>query len=126
MITLVSGLADVCCFPCGSNTLIAFGDTTVDVIMKKINSRNITSVMDAILKLGDILALRCNTFQLLIYLLLFSGFVQQVHECHCFGFHFIDHAIHQSHQIVIGKHGNDTHDQTAYGGDHGFVDTAGK
>ena len=61
MITLVSGLADVCCFPCGSNTLIAFGDTTVEVIIKKINSRNITSVMDAILKLGDIFALRCNT-----------------------------------------------------------------
>ena len=50
-----------CCFPCGSNTLIAFGDTTVEVIIKKINSRNITSVMDAILKLGDIFALRCNT-----------------------------------------------------------------
>lgn len=48
-------------FSCGSNTLIAFGDTTVEVIIKKINSRNITSVMDAILKLGDIFALRCNT-----------------------------------------------------------------
>ena len=57
----VKGLADVCCFPCGSNTLIAFGETTVDVIIKKISNRKMTSVMDAILKLGDILALRCST-----------------------------------------------------------------
>ncbi|EDO53233.1 hypothetical protein BACUNI_03248 [Bacteroides uniformis ATCC 8492] len=33
----------------------------VDVIIKKISSRKIRSVMDAILKLGDILALRFNT-----------------------------------------------------------------
>ena len=61
IITRVKGLADVCCFPCGSNTLIAFGETTVDVIIKKISNRKMTSVMDAILKLGDILALRCST-----------------------------------------------------------------
>ena len=35
--------------------------TMVDVIIKKISSRKIRSVMDAILKLGDIFALRCNT-----------------------------------------------------------------
>ena len=35
--------------------------TMVDVIIKKISSRKIRSVMDAILKLGDILALRFNT-----------------------------------------------------------------
>ena len=34
---------------------------TVDVIIKKISNRKMTSVMDAILKLGDILALRCST-----------------------------------------------------------------
>ena len=60
------GLADVCCFPCGSNTLIAFGETTVDVIIKKISNRKMTSVMDAILKLGDILALRCSTLSSII------------------------------------------------------------
>ena len=54
------------CFPCGSNTLIAFGETTVDVIIKKISNRKMTSVMDAILKLGDILALRCNTLSSII------------------------------------------------------------
>ena len=61
MMTLVKGFAEVCCFPCGSSTLIALGDTMVDVIIKKISSRKIRSVMDAILKLGDILALRFNT-----------------------------------------------------------------
>ena len=30
--TLVKGFAEVCCFPCGNNTLIALGDTMVDVI----------------------------------------------------------------------------------------------
>jgi hypothetical protein len=57
MTTRVSGLADVCCFPCGRSTFIAFGDTTVDVIIKNISSRKMTSVIDAMLKLGDILAL---------------------------------------------------------------------
>ena len=61
MMTLVKGFAEVCCFHCGNNTLIALGDTMVDVIIKKISSRKIRSVMDAILKLGDILALRFNT-----------------------------------------------------------------
>ena len=32
MMTLVKGFAEVCCFPCGSSTLIALGDTMVDVI----------------------------------------------------------------------------------------------
>ena len=41
-------------------------DTTVEVIIKKINNRNITSVMDAILKLGDILALRFNAILIVI------------------------------------------------------------
>ena len=35
--------------------------TMVDVIIKKISSRKIRSVMDAMLKLGDILTLRFNT-----------------------------------------------------------------
>ena len=48
MMTLVKGFAEVCCFPCGNNTLIALGDTMVDVIIKKISSRKIRSVMDAI------------------------------------------------------------------------------
>jgi hypothetical protein len=61
MMTLVKGFAEVCCFPCGNNTLIALGDTMVDVIIKKISSRKIRSVMDAMLKLGDILTLRFNT-----------------------------------------------------------------
>ncbi|MEI3074357.1 MAG: hypothetical protein V8T40_08885 [Phocaeicola vulgatus] len=57
MITLVSGFAEVCCLPCGSNTLMALGDTMVEVIMKNISNRNMMSVIDAILKLGDILCL---------------------------------------------------------------------
>jgi hypothetical protein len=58
--TRVSGLAEVCCFPCGNSTLIALGDTTVEVIIKKISNKKIRSVMEAILKLGDIFALRFN------------------------------------------------------------------
>ena len=63
MITLVNGLAEVCCLPCGNNTLIALGDTTVEVIIKKISNRNMTSVIDAILKLGDIFARRFNAIK---------------------------------------------------------------
>ena len=48
---------------------MALGDTIVDVIIKKINSRKIKSVMDAMLKLGDILALRFNTLLITNYYL---------------------------------------------------------
>jgi len=64
--TLVSGLAEVCCLPCGNNTLIALGDTTVEVIIKNISNRNMTSVMEAILKLGDTLFLLFNPTLLVI------------------------------------------------------------
>ena len=60
MITRVSGFAEVCCLPCGSNTLIALGETMVEVIIKNISNKNMMSVMDAILKLGDILFLLFN------------------------------------------------------------------
>ena len=60
MITRVSGFADVCCLPCGSNTLIALGETMVEVIIKNISNKNMMSVIDAILKLGDILFLLFN------------------------------------------------------------------
>ncbi|EFG18779.1 hypothetical protein M099_2774 [Phocaeicola vulgatus str. 3975 RP4] len=36
---------------------MALGDTMVEVIMKNISNRNMMSVIDAILKLGDILCL---------------------------------------------------------------------
>jgi hypothetical protein len=42
------------------------GDTTVEVIIKNISSRKMTSVMDAILKLGDTLFLLFNPTLLLI------------------------------------------------------------
>lgn len=41
--------------------LDSVGRSMVDVIIKKISSRKIRSVMDAMLKLGDILTLRFNT-----------------------------------------------------------------
>ena len=63
MMTRVNGFADVRCFPCGSNTLIALGDTMVEVIMKNISNKNMMSVMDAILKLGDILFLLFNAIR---------------------------------------------------------------
>ena len=63
MMTRVNGFADVCCFPCGSKTLIALGDTIVEVIIKNISNKNMISVMDAILKLGDILCLLFNAIR---------------------------------------------------------------
>ena len=39
---------------------MALGDTMVEVIMKKISSRKMRSVIEAMLKAGDILALRFN------------------------------------------------------------------
>ena len=63
---MVSGLAEVCCLPCGNSTLIALGDTTVEVIIKNISNRNMTSVMEAILKLGDTLFLLFNPTLLVI------------------------------------------------------------
>ena len=58
MVTRVSGLAAVCFFACGNVTLMAFGMTTVEVTIKKINSRNMTSVMDAMLKASFTFVLR--------------------------------------------------------------------
>ena len=57
MIILTIGFADVCSEPCGSNTLMALGETIVDVIMKNINNRNIRSVIDDMLNVGDIFCL---------------------------------------------------------------------
>lgn len=51
------GLAEVCSEPCGRSTLMAFGDTMVEVIIKNISSKKIKSVIDDMLKLGDIFCL---------------------------------------------------------------------
>ena len=58
MITRVRGLAEVCCFPWGRSTLMALGVTIVEVIMKNISNKNTRSVIDDMLKVGDILFLR--------------------------------------------------------------------
>lgn len=63
MITRVNGLAEVCCFPCGSNTFMALGDTMVEVIIKNISNKNMMSVIDAILKFGDIFCLLFNAIR---------------------------------------------------------------
>ena len=49
MVTRVSGLAAVCFLAWGSVTLMAFGMTTVEVTIKKMSSRNMTSVIEAML-----------------------------------------------------------------------------
>ena len=51
------GLAEVCSEPCGRSTLMAFGDTMVEVIIKNISSKKIKSAIDDMLKLGDIVCL---------------------------------------------------------------------
>ena len=55
MMTLAKGFAEVCCELCGNSTLMAFGLTIVDVIIKNISSRKMMSVIDDMLKCGDIL-----------------------------------------------------------------------
>lgn len=47
---------------------MAFGETMVEVIIKNISSRNMRSVIDDILKLGDIFCLLFNAIRSLIYL----------------------------------------------------------
>ena len=120
MITRVNGFADVCCYTCGSNTLMALGDTIVEVIIKNISNKNLMSVMDAILKLGDILLLLFNA----IYLSLLFRFVQQVHKSHGTGFHLANYLIYASHQIVVGKHSSNTYHQTTYSGNHRFINAS--
>ena len=120
MMTLARGLADVCCFPCGNNTLMALGDTTVDVIMKNISKRKMMSVMEAMLKAGDILVLLFSAMASSF----FFGFVQQIEESNGLGFHFVHDAVDERHQIVVGKHGDDAHDEAAHGCNHGFINAA--
>ena len=55
MVTRVMGFACACCCDLGNNTCMALGTTMVDVIMKKISNRNITSVIDAMLKFDSML-----------------------------------------------------------------------
>ena len=57
MYTLVMGVAAVCEELCGNNSLMADGVTTVDVIMKNINRRNIKSVIEDMLNDGFALCL---------------------------------------------------------------------
>ena len=46
--------------------------------------------------------------------LLLGRLVQEVHKFHRTSFHFVYYTVYQHHQVVVSKHGNDTHDQTAY------------
>ena len=32
-----------------------------------------------------------------------------------------DHTVHQRHQVIVGEHGDDAHNQTAYRSNHGLV-----
>ena len=64
MVTRASGLAEVCCLLCGYNTFMALGNTTVDVTIKNISNRNITSVIEAILNVAAILFLLFNAILL--------------------------------------------------------------
>jgi hypothetical protein len=60
MDTVVMGFAIVWCALCGRSSLRAFGAISVEVIMKKISSRNTISVIPDILKPAWILFLERN------------------------------------------------------------------
>lgn len=55
MVTRVRGLAEVCCLLCGNNILMALGCTTVEVIIKKMSNKKMTSVIDDMLNEASIL-----------------------------------------------------------------------
>ena len=113
MMTRVSGLADVCCELYGSSTLMALGLTIVDVIIKNISSRNMMSVMDDMLNCGDTL------------LRLFSISLLQIYgEILNEGLHLVSYTVNSCNQIIVSEKGDDTYNQTAYGGDHSLIDTA--
>ena len=59
-VVLAEAFAWVCLLPCGSSTLMALGDTIVLVIMKKISSRKMMSVIDDMLKSGLVFVLRLS------------------------------------------------------------------
>ncbi len=56
----MSGFAAVCFCACGKVTLMALGITTVEVTIKKMSSRKMTSVIEAMLKFSDTLVLLFN------------------------------------------------------------------
>ena len=60
------GLAAVCFCACGKVSLIAFGTTTVEVTMKKISSRKMTSVIEAMLKASLTLVFRFSAMTSLV------------------------------------------------------------
>ena len=96
--TLVSGFAEVCCFPCGRSTLMALGDTMVDVIMKKMSNRKMMSVIEAMLNVAAMWVFRFSAIGSV-----FNGFVEQVHEREGLGFQLVDHRVDFCHEIVVGK-----------------------
>ena len=73
---------------------MAEGDTIVLVIMKKMSSRKMMSVMDDMLNVGVTLVLRCNAIVL---------YVQKVHEGEALTLKFVDYTIDFCHQVIVGK-----------------------
>ena len=59
--TFVTGFTALCSVDCGRFTSSPVGNTKVDVTMKKMSNRKITSVIDAIEKLSIILFCCLNT-----------------------------------------------------------------
>src|SRR5574344_412921 len=116
MVTLVKGLAAVCCLLSGKRILMALGLTTVEVIMKNSNSRNMMSVMEAMLKLASTLV-RC-----LRAISEFCRFVKKVHEFHGLGLQIGNQVADSGNEVVVGKVGKDAYDEAGHGGDHGHVD----
>ena len=117
MYTLVSGFSVACELLCGKSSLMALGVTTVDVIIKKIKSRNTKSVIEDILKLALALFLFFNAIKL------FYRFIKKVHKFHCACFHFLNHRVKHRNKEVVCKECNDTYHKTSNCGHHSGVNT---
>lgn len=66
------------------------GKTIVEVIMKNMSNRNMTSVIDAILNVASILCLRLSAMMSE----LFCRLVEQIHKFHSLRFQLIHHPVY--------------------------------
>lgn len=102
------------------------GVTNDEVSIKKISNKNITSVMEAMLKAGSTLffdrKFMTSRFWVKTIKTLLR-FLQQVDKLDGRVFHFVNHLLYARHQKVVGQIGHDSHDQPRHGGDHGGINT---
>ena len=79
--------------------------------MKKMSSRKMTSVIDAIENAAIMLLVRFRDMALTL-----CGLVEQVHKLHGLGLEQVHHLVDAGHEIVVGKQRDDADDKAGHGG----------